>query len=853
MAGGTLGTAYVQVMPSMKGFRKTISAEMGSAGNDAAGKLNSVLGKAGKTAGASLGGSLKNAADTAMGGISTSTFKTLEANVAKTQAAFDRANRRAADDAGKVRVAQEKLNEVRAKGNATASQIAAAEERLAAAERKAAESAAIASAKQQALASAQASLKQATDAATASSEKQGLSLRAIASTVGSGVSTAFSKLGGLARDTFSTMASGALAVGGAIASGIVANMGNAIKRVDTLNNYPKVMTNLGFDDAESKASIEAMIAYFDSGLPGSLDQMASSVQKFAPIMQGMGKSLTETTTFTTALNNALLAGGKGTEGAARGMEQYSQMLATGKVDLQSWKILQEVMPGQLNQVAKAMLGAEANASGLYKALQSGEVSLSDMNDAIVKLDSEGLDGFASFSQQAQDATMGIGTALDKIKVGFTKAGASILTAIGPERISNALGKVKTIIESVGAGIGNAISTVMSGGFGDVFTGLAPAIGAAAGAMGPLLSQLPVVGKLFTKLTGPVGLVIGLFVSMWQNSADLRDAVKELAGSFAPFSKTMSGSLKPVLTQISQLFSKVAEVLGGVLAVVIRNVVMPLIPALARIIQNAADGFNRFLTAMRPVAVFLGATLVPAIKGVISAFGAVVSAVVNAIASMTSVIRGGVSAIFGLFSSLKSGIVSTMLGLVGSLASVGVNIMNGLRNGISSGIGAVVGALSGIAGRVRGALAGAGSWLVSVGRNIVDGIVSGIKARIGAVASSITSGLSSAVSKARKFLEINSPSKLMAREVGAPIGEGVAYGVEREAPDMMNRIEAALGGVENLSYTVPTYGATNTPNLSAAGSSAGGGRVVNQTINVQAIDPASVASVIAARERVALGA
>ena len=63
----------------------------------------------------------------------------------------------------------------------------------------------------------------------------------------------------------------------------------------------------------------------------------------------------------------------------------------------------------------------------------------------------------------------------------------------------------------------------------------------------------------------------------------------------------------------------------------------------------------------------------------------------------------------------------------------------------------------------------------------------------------------------------------------------------------------LGGVENLSYTVPTYGATNTPNLSAAGVAAGGGRVVNQTINVQAIDPAAVASVIAARERVALGA
>ena len=805
MAGGTLGTAYVQVMPSMKGFRKTISAEMSSAGNDAAGKLNSVLGKAGKTVGASLGGSLKNAADTAMGGISTSTFKTLEANVAKTQAAFDRANRRAADDAGKVRVAQEKLNEVRAKGNATASQIAAAEERLAAAERKAAESAAIASAKQQALVSAQASLKQATDAATAASEKQGLSLRGIASTVGGGVSTAFSKLGGLARDTFSTMASGALAGGGAIASGIVANMGSAIKRVDTLNNYPKVMTNLGFDDAESKASIEAMIAYFDAGLPGSLDQMASSVQKFAPIMQGMGKSLTETTTFTTALNNALLAGGKGTEGAARGMEQYSQMLATGKVDLQSWKILQEVMPGQLNQVAKAMLGAEANASGLYKALQSGEVSLSDMNDAIVKLDSEGLDGFASFSQQAQDATMGIGTALDKIKVGFTKAGASILTAIGPERISNALGKVKTIIESVGAGIGNAISTVMSGGLGNTLSGLAPAIGAAAGALGPLLTQLPMIGGLFSGLTGPVGLVIGLFVSMWQNSEQLRATMSSLFTSLGTIGGELGAVLGPAFTQLAGIVAQLAGVLGDVLAGAI-NAVMPLLPMLSSFIQMVIPPFMSVISIVGQVAGWLIGTL-----------------------------GGAINTVVGFFVNLISTVTSWGQSFISS---------------VSSTVSTVVAVFSRLPGLIRGALAGAGSWLVSVGRSIVQGLINGIRSAIGGVVSAITGGLGGAVAKARRFLEINSPSKLMAREVGAPIGEGIAYGVEQEAPSMMNRIEGALHGIDNLAYTVPTYGSMNTPTMTTIGSD---GRAVTNNINVYAADPASVAEVINQRTRISLGA
>lgn len=184
---------------------------------------------------------------------------------------------------------------------------------------------------------------------------------------------------------------------------ISGSIASAVNRVDTIANFPKIMQSVGYSADEARATIERLSTGID-GLPTSLDAIVGSVQKIAPV----SGSLATATDVALAFNNALLAGGKSQEIMNSAFEQYSQMLSTGRVDMQSWKILAQAMPGQLNQIAKALLGANANQADLYKAMQSGAITFDQFNNAIVSLNNEGLPGYASFAEQARISTESIG-------------------------------------------------------------------------------------------------------------------------------------------------------------------------------------------------------------------------------------------------------------------------------------------------------------------------------------------------------------------------------------------------------------------------------------------------------------
>lgn len=118
---------WIDVLPSLLGFGAAIAkAASGSgtkAGKTLAVELERAAEKAGKVAGERLGDGIAAA----------------EARVEQLSRSLQNARDKEADAAGKVRIAEEKLNEVRAKGEkATKSQILAAEENLAKARRTAA-------------------------------------------------------------------------------------------------------------------------------------------------------------------------------------------------------------------------------------------------------------------------------------------------------------------------------------------------------------------------------------------------------------------------------------------------------------------------------------------------------------------------------------------------------------------------------------------------------------------------------------------------------------------------------------------------------------------------------------------
>lgn len=237
-----------------------------------------------------------------------------------------------------------------------------------------------------------------------------------------------------------------------------ANMGDAIKRADTLNNFPKVMSNLGIGADDAQKSIDKLSDKLQ-GLPTSLDSAAGSVQRLTSKNGDIAKS----TDLFLAMNNAVLAGGASADIQATAIEQMSQAYAKGKPDMMEWRSMMTAMPAQLKQVATAMGYVDADALG--EALRDGSVSMDQFMTTISKLNTEGVNGFKSFEEQARNSTGGISTSITNMKTAFVRGITSIINSLDKSLesfggISGVLSKVGKVGEKAFKAIGNAITKIM---------------------------------------------------------------------------------------------------------------------------------------------------------------------------------------------------------------------------------------------------------------------------------------------------------------------------------------------------------------------------------------------------------
>ena len=158
------------------------------------------------------------------------------------------------------------------------------------------------------------------------------------------------------------------------------SLDKAIDRFDTLQRFPKVMQSLGHSSKDVAASTKLLSEGIE-GLPTTLDTVVATTQK----LTSMTGDLKTSTKLTLALNNAFLASGATTEEASRGLTQYTQMLSSGKVDLQSFKTLQETMPYAMQKTAESFGFAGASAQNdFYAALRDGQITFKDFAMALLQ-------------------------------------------------------------------------------------------------------------------------------------------------------------------------------------------------------------------------------------------------------------------------------------------------------------------------------------------------------------------------------------------------------------------------------------------------------------------------------------
>lgn len=277
------------------------------------------------------------------------------------------------------------------------------------------------------------------------------SIEAILSATDKNMSSTFKKALGVCNSFGSQVKSIVAGVGVTKALGVAMNtvttsLDGAITRFDTLHSYPKVMNSLGFSTDAAKASVSKLNASVQ-GLPTSLADIVKSAQSLTSVTGNMGKA----TDTAIALNHALLASSASTEDVSRAQQQYSQMLAVGKPDMQSWRTLQETMAPALTKTAKKLGIVSGNTTELYNAMKSGQITFDQFNAALIECDTEA-GGFAetalSASKTIRTGFTNIKSAVENVEMRIISAFNNILDSQGFGSFVDILDKVKSSIYSL---------------------------------------------------------------------------------------------------------------------------------------------------------------------------------------------------------------------------------------------------------------------------------------------------------------------------------------------------------------------------------------------------------------------
>ena len=231
----------------------------------------------------------------------------------------------------------------------------------------------------------------------------------------------------------------------------------AIKRFDTLNSYPRVLKLMGYDTKQVAKSTKQLSDGID-GLPTSLDEVVSTSKQLTTIT----KDLRYSTKLTLALNNAFLASGASSEDASRGLVQYQQMLSSGKVDMQSWKTLQETMPIALSKTAEAFgFTGKSAKQDFYNALREGKITFNDFGKKLIELNK----GAGGFAELAKESTRGLGTSLKNLSNATVKGLGNMIQAfddftkqVTGKNIDQHIDSLKHTINSAFTFMNNAIKS-----------------------------------------------------------------------------------------------------------------------------------------------------------------------------------------------------------------------------------------------------------------------------------------------------------------------------------------------------------------------------------------------------------
>ena len=456
--------------------------------------------------------------------------------------------------------------------------------------------------------------------------------------------------------------------------------------------------------------------------------------------------------------------------------------------MMEWRSLLTAMPGQMKQVAKAMGYMDTNE--LHDALIQGTASMDEFMEAIMRLNTEGGEGFVSFEQQAKNAVGGIKTSITNMKTAITRGVEDIISSLdtglkegGVEGgISGIIGKIgegfETGLKQVGKVIGENLSGLLSG------------------------EMTP--GEVATNLTE--FLMNGL-------EKGLEFLVEKIPEVLPPVMEFLFGVINAISEHLPEIIPLVMQLVAEITKVLTSDEVMTALGvATAKLVQGLVVGLvNGFIELGKDEQLKkqIGDFGIGQLANIFISFGVPIFTRTGR-ALMVGLFEGIMDAT-GISDETKESIKEGLKGFIDDpltfFAETGRQLIEGLVNGIKTAMGLRVPGKH-IGKGVKENVGDGKNWLYEIGKNVVQGLISGITAMIPGLTSVANTIANIVGSVIKKKNEIHSPSRLM-EYYGEMMGAGYINGMDK-MQDAIN--QTAMDTFSINPQLTNSMALNNTPNV-----------------------------------------
>lgn len=605
------------------------------------------------------------------------------------------------------------------------------------------------------------------------------------------------------------------AVGGLVSSGIgmavdaIGDLtGDIIEASDSADKFKSTLNFAGLDTGTIDALTASTQTYADQTVYSISDIRNVTAQLAANGVQGFDK-LAEA-----AGNLNAVAGGNAQTFSSVGMV-LTQTAGAGKLTTENWNQLADAIPGASGKLQEAMLKNGAYTGNFRDAMEKGEISAEEFNQAIMDL------GMTDAAKEAATSTSTIEGAMGNLEASVVGVGTTILDQFK--------GPLTSGISLLAQGIS---------GLSGVFTGLVQTIG-------PILSQ---IGTTFQTAFQPVVEIVQS--QLLPALQPLMSALQNLGNAIMPIITAAIQTIAPVLSTLVSNIGQTMSVIATAVTPVINNIAS-LIQAVLPAIQSAFQIWGTYIQGVINAVFPFIQTVVTSVMNVVNAIISTVLAAINGDWSgvwegiqnivssvwngIQSIVSGAINAVSGVISSVLSGISGIFSSVWNGINGAVSSAWSGITSAVSSGVSSMMNFITSIPSRIMGVFSGAGSWLLSAGKNIIQGLINGIKNAIGGAISAVKDAVGGIIDGAKSLLGIASPSKVFDREIGRMIPAGLGRGVSENERAATRPVEDMVDSLLPSSIVTPMPVMSSPVNLNA-----NSGPRVSAPITVNALDPNAAA-------------